>query len=334
MLLHTQHNGRGWKEVVGDVGGQGWGGGWVRSQDMALLLWHVAIPQKDNDKDSGSNITSSQDDVRYTGKHRSKLSLTFFNANIYGKHIFLKCTHTHTQLEAHTWQAWAICKALAKKGNRKLSRWRTAPRGAGSSAELEGASFKFPFSPRYPTDTSIAPRSTLKTQEKLGKSVPTTNNQGWLPWENYIFPGKALNPKTFSVGSGNSVWLMLGWVVLGGTAISSGPFVPHVCVCVLFGLVCVPLYILFCRCCLITKFSILSHKNICKTSSNDEAANKQAGKGGSGKWEECKKRKILLCILIHFMLRLLVVLSSKSVFSPLFQNPCSKNKIQKNNLSH
>lgn len=34
-------------------------------------------------------------------------SLSFFYTNIYGKDIFFKCTHTHThtQIEAHTWQA-------------------------------------------------------------------------------------------------------------------------------------------------------------------------------------------------------------------------------------
>lgn len=232
--------------------------------------------------------------------------------------------HTHTDVSTH------LASVSNLQGASEKGQQETVKMG-DSALQWEKrslwASFKFPFSPRYPTDTSIAPRSTLRSgkagkRNGLGKSENRERTAKVVGCHEKITfsPEKHSTRRHFPLALATQCGWWWWFDRRGGvSAISSGAFV-SMCVCVRMCVllcVCVPLlYILFCRFCLITKFSILSHKNICKTSSTTSQEASCWKEKGENVEEKRKKRKILLCILIHFYVAIVGRAQLRGFFLP------------------
>lgn len=170
LLLHTRRESAG-RERGSTGDSQAWRCCFDTSQ----------YPQKDNDKDS-----SSHDNAAHTQRVRA--------GELERGGERERRTHTHArdkreQFARRWWKrATGNCQGARSRQQRQQRQ--------------QGASFKFPFRlgtvwcgtvPRQPVSPTL---QSCDVRRRRG-----TSQRAWLPWENYIFSGKALNPKTSSVGS-------------------------------------------------------------------------------------------------------------------------------------
>jgi len=152
--------------------------------------------------------------------------------------IYSQCTQT--PMPAHTWQAWAICKALAKKGNRKrkLSRWGTALGGKSAGCE-HPLSFLSRLGTQPTLQSCHVRRSALEKRERKagwGKASVEDERRMLAAMRKLHFPRKSTQPEDifrwhWQLSAVDGDGLMVdGWGGGGFLPFQVGPLCPCVCV--------------------------------------------------------------------------------------------------------
>lgn len=159
-------------------------------------------------------------------------------------------------MPAHSWQAWAICKALAKKGNRKrkLSRWGTALGGKSAGCE-HPLSFLSLLGTQPTLQSCHVRRSALEKRERKagwGKASVEDERRMLAAMRKLHFPRKSTQPEDifrwhWQLSAVDGDGLMVGGEGEGVFCHFKWGLCVHVCVCECVRM-CVFLCVCECRC--------------------------------------------------------------------------------------